>query len=220
MVVIPGSPRGNAPGNARGKVSLVLDLYRSGLTPREIALRVYGEDSRRARQRVHSIINLYGKRLGLLRKDRVYREGEVVESETGLYLGVEVRPGFIEHSKPVTNSAPFIGSYSNVRQLKASLRKSEVRIVNVMAMVDRLLGPLNISHDSIVREEAMLLAKKFAGKGKVREVAAAAAFVAIVRYYPSLTLDLIDVLDANGLDCLPISLIVDMITATLSSSKR
>jgi len=42
---------GNTRGITRGGVvSLVLDLYRSGMSPREIALKVYGSDSRRFRQ--------------------------------------------------------------------------------------------------------------------------------------------------------------------------
>jgi len=215
VIVIPGNSQGNSRGNARGfsrgKVSLVLDLYRSGLTAREIALRIYGDDSRKARQRVHSIINLYGKRLGLLRGSRVHREGEVVESESGVYLGVEVRSGFVEHSRPVTNSAPFLGSYCNVRQLKASLKREEVRVVNVLSLIDRIMGPLGYPHDSMVREEAMYLARKFTSKGKVKEVAAAAAFVAVLLRRPGDLRLLIEALDANGIDSLPISLIVDML---------
>ncbi len=199
-----------ARGFARGKVRVVLDLYKSGLPPSEIALRVYGSDGRRFRQRVHSIINLYGKRLGMLKDRRVHTaEGVVAESDSGLDLGSEVRPGFHDHRRPATPSDPFLGSYRNIVQLKASLRKGEARAVNVMSVVDRLLGPLNFSHEGLVRQTAMLLARRLAGGGRVKDIASVSAMVSLLINRPldrGSLMGLLDVFLAEGVTSVDVEL--------------
>jgi len=209
---------GNTRGITRGGVvSLVLDLYRSGLSPREIALKVYGSDSRRFRQRVHNIVYLYGKRLGLLRDTRPLEDGvrgETVDSSSGLVLREgELGESFVEHARPVTASSPFLGAYQNLRQLKASLKKEGVRAVNAMGFVDRLLGPLGIPHESIIREEAMLLAKRFSGRGRPKEVAAAAALASVIRHRPADVGFMLEVLEAAGVKSLNLLLINDMLSS-------
>ncbi len=95
--------------------------------------------------------------------------------------------------------------------MKASLKRKDVRAVNVMSYVDRFLGPLGYPHDSTVREEAMFLARKYSSKGGVREVAAAAAFTAVLKLRPGDLAFLIEVLDSVGVKVLNISLLADML---------
>lgn len=123
----------------------------------------------------------------------------------------EVGESFITHSRPINHSNPFLGAYRSIRQLKASLSREGVRAVNTMSYVDRFLGPLNLPHESVVREEAMLLARKYAGKGGVKEVAAAAAFTAVLKLRPGDLAFLIEVLDSVGVKVLNISLLADML---------
>ena len=208
---------GNTRGNTRGKVRLVLDLYRAGLSPKEIAVKVYGSDSRRARQRVHNIIYLYGRRLGLLKEVRPREDavrGEVVDASSGLVLRSKgLGEVFVEHSRPVTNSDPYLGSYRNMRQLKASLKRGDVRAVNAMGFVDRFLGPLNVPHESVVREDAMLLARKFSSSGKPKEVGAAASFASVLLHRPGDAALLAEVLLVNGVKSVSIPLLADMLSA-------
>lgn len=207
---------GNTRGITRGKVKLVLDLYRAGLPAWEIAARVYGVDSRRTRQRVYSIIYLYGKRLKMLSGSRVEdgARGEVTDPESGLVLGERgFGESFVEHARPVTASSPFLGAYQNLRQLKASLKKEDVRAVNAMGFVDRLMGPLGIPHESIIREEAMLLAKRFSGRGRPKEVAAAAALASVIRHRPADVGFMMEVLEAAGVRSLNLLLVNEMLSS-------
>ncbi len=123
----------------------------------------------------------------------------------------EVGESFITHSRPINHSNPFLGAYRNIRQLKASLSREGVRAVNTMSYVDRFLGPLNLPHESVVREEAMLLARKYAGKGGVKEVAAAACLAAVLRLRPGQAGFLVEVLHVHGVKVLNISLLADML---------
>lgn len=204
---------GSSPCRSRGIVGRIVELFMRGFSARDIAKAVYGSDDIRMRRRVYRML-WYAKVTGKLSTVSDYRTGDVVLDGV-VVREREVGETFINHSHPVTNAAPFLGSYRNMRQLKASLRRDEVRAVNVMSVVDRLLGPLDISHDSVVREEAMLLARKFASRGRVREVASAAVFTAVVHYRPGFVRELVEVLVANGVDKLPLSLIVDMFTSVL-----
>ncbi len=150
----------------RGAVQQVLELYKMGVTPREIALRVYGCDDYRFRQRVFSIIYWYGKRLGLLNTVRNYdqRRGEYIDVETGTVIGLDVKNGFIPHSSPVHPQDPFLGSYQTMQQLRASLPPSDRRVVDILSHVDRMIAVLpGISRESVIRQDACLLARINAG---------------------------------------------------------
>ena len=214
---ITSSSRGNAPGNTRGKVRLVLDLYKSGLTPKEIAIRVYGGDSRKYRMRVHRIVYLYGKRMGLLSENKNVKDdvrGETIGSDGLVVRERGLGDSFITHSRPVTQSNPFLGAYRNIRQLKASLKREDVRAVNVMSYVDRFLGPLNLSHESMVREDAMYLARRFSGAGPDKVVAGASAFVSVLRRRPGDLPLLLEVLEVNDVDVLSVGLLARMLAIT------
>lgn len=151
------------PPAVKGAVRKVVELYKAGVPPREISLRVYGDDAPRFRQRVFSIIYLYGKRLGLLDTDRQLdtHRGEVVDIETGTVVEGEVRNGFIQHSSPVHPQDPFLGSYQTMQQLRASLNSSDRRVVDVLSHIDKLFGLLDdIPRESVIRQDACLLGTK------------------------------------------------------------
>jgi hypothetical protein len=169
-------------------VEKVINLAKLGLSAREIAEEVYGDGSYKYRQRVWNILYLYGKRLGMLDYTRVtddYR-GEVIDPESGLVLAErEIGESFIPHSKPVSPNAPFLGAYYSMRQLKASLSRDKVREVEVMSWVDKFLGPLGYGHDSLVRADAMLIARRNAGLGSPKLIGHASAIASVLVHRPS-----------------------------------
>ena len=200
-----------------GIVRTVLDLRKAGLSAQEIAIRVYGSDSRKYRMRVHRIVYLYGKRMGLLSKNRNVKDdvrGETTDSDGLVVRERGLGESFITHSKPVSHSNPFLGAYRNIRQLKASLKRKDARAVNVMSFVDRFLGPLNLSHESVVREEAMYLARRFAGAGPAKDVAAVSAFIAVSRRRPGDLPLLLEVLEVNDVNELSVGLLARMLAIT------
>ena len=173
------------------KYETIIQLFKSGLTINEIAERVYGEDNYRNRQKVHYIIYHYGKRLGLLKGNIVYdrSRGEFVESQSGLVVDREVRADFVEHSYPVPPQTPFLGGYSNVVQLKASLSRKDMTTYRVLEWVDKFLALLDgVNHDSIVRQSAALLARgnsSLVKKYGVKVVAASCIVVSLAYNAPT-----------------------------------
>jgi len=173
------------------KYEIIIQLFKSGFSVNEIAERVYGEDNYRNRQKVHYIIYHYGKRLGLLSREVVYdrSRGEFIESRSGLVVDREVRADFVEHSCPVPPQTPFLGGYSNVVQLKASLSRKDLVVYRVLEWVDRFLALLDgVNHDSVVRQSAALLARGNSGlieKHGVKVVAASCVVASLACNAPA-----------------------------------
>lgn len=180
----------------RGAVKQVLELYKSGFSPREIALRVYGDDSLKFRQRVFSIIYWYGKRLGLLNTHQQYdpEHGEFVDVETGTVVESEVRDGFVPHASPVHPQDPFLGSYRTMQQLRASLPSSDRRAVDVLVHVDRLMGAVpDVPRESIIRQDACMLARVNAGLDTwLVKIAMTSVIVALLYHAPRRVREFVD----------------------------
>ena len=170
------------------KYEIIIQLFKSGFSINEIAERVYGEDNYRNRQRVRMTIYLYGKRLGLLKGNIVYDRfrGEFIESQSGLVVERELRADFVEHSCPVPPQAPFLGGYSNVVQLKASLSREDMVVYRALEYVDSFLALIHgLSRESVIRQSACLLVRgnRSLIKKKGAKVVAAACVAASVAYH-------------------------------------
>ena len=172
------------------KYETIIQLFKSGFSINEIAEKVYGKDNYKNRQRVRMIIYLYGKRLGLLSRDVIYdgSRGEYTD-DSGLVIERELRADYVEHSYPAPPQTPFLGGYSNVVQLKASLSRKDMTTYRVLEWVDKFLALLDgVNHDSIVRQSAALLARgnsSLVKKYGVKVVAASCIVVSLAYNAPT-----------------------------------
>ena len=155
-----------------------------GLPVPEIARRVYGSDNYRNRQRVRNIIYLYGKRLGLLNAQTILNDktGEEVD-DSGIVIDSLITDNYFYENSIPTPPQTFLGGYSNIIQLKASLNKEELAYFKILEWIGRFLSIAGVRRESVIKQTAALIAKRNTHlklKYSDKLVAAAVAAIALI----------------------------------------